>query len=454
MYHAVLTFWGKRSRQEVRCRKRELSGYFYFLYAVKHRILILNMRVLFLFTLTLTLLLCSCQKEIRFPETPKPVTNQIKLQYVPLHGATTRFELIITDSVNEVVLDTMLSVNEQHKIEFEEGGYSLTTIEYDDTEKKYKSRTYIDADASDWVIRPVDENQNLGSNNIASGADAKIQYQNVPTYTGFIFYKGSQVQNNSSVSITPMPSQKKIEVAFKRLDQYISYLMIPSLGKYKIHPTTSANDVVDCSQMETAKNINYTKPGNIVNSYINLFGFLNATDYNNGVQLFHTDPVIFGDDYDLVYPDKGIARYFFYGLFADSDGGQYTYNSFNDAVPQTLDFVDASYFDVVANQPGDFEISFLKDAPSLYYLSYNSSKLQHIIYAAPDQNSINPSQFAAALAQSELLGGESLAGYKVDHVAYYKADNYSYPAYLNYIFSPAPGTDKIKLSKTYSLPLP
>ena len=411
------------------------------------------MKATLLSTLLVAMLFYSCQKEIVFPVTTPPATTTISLQYQPLHNLSTKFELIITDSVHTVLLDSILNVNETHTLNFPEGPYSVTTIEYDDAEKKYKSKTYLNATATNWVIRPVDDKQNLGSSNISGGADAKLMYQNVPAFTGFAFYQGSQFQPGSTVSVTPIASQKKIEVSYKRLDQYIAYLMIPSLGLYKIHKTNSINDIADCAQMDSVKRFNYTKPSNLVDSYINLYGFLDANNYSNGIQLFRTDPQIFGTQYDIVYPQKGISQYFFYGLFSDDAGGQFIYNSLADAIPQSLQFIDNSYFRIVSNQNNDFQVEFLKETPGYYSIAHSSANLSHVIYSAPAETSVNPSQLVSVLSESKSLKGENLADYKISRFGYHTTDDYSFAEYFDFIYNPSSADGKINLGRTYTLPL-
>ena len=416
-------------------------------------ILIPGMRTKLLCPLFIILLFSSCQKEIHFPSTNPPATSNITLQYNPLNATSTKFELIITDSGNKVLYDNELEVKKPHSINIAAKEYNLTTIEYDDAEKKYKSKTYLNIKATNWVIRPMDDKQDIGSSNISTGSDAKLMYENVPPFTGFTFYSGSQYQPGSTVSVTPITTQKKIEVSYKRLDnKYISYLMIPSLGLYKIHQTTSSNDIVDASQMDAVVNKTFSKPTNLVYSYIDLYGFLNTTNYNNGIQLYHTDPQIFGTQYDVIYPTKGISEFFFFGLFGDDAGGQFLYSSLANAVPQDLQFIDNSFFKIVANQNDKFQIAFLKEGPSFYSITNNSANLSHVIFASPEETTIDPSLIVAILSNSKFLKGQNFSDYKIGLFSFYKADSYNYLQYFENLYSPSSG-NKIKLSRNYLLPL-
>jgi hypothetical protein len=417
-------------------------------------ILIVGMRTRLLSALFFILLFSSCQKEIHFPYTAPAATSKINIQYIPLNATSTKFELIITDSSKKVLYDNELDVNKTHTIEIPAKQYNLTTIEYDNAEKKYKSKTYLNIKAKDWVIRPIDDKQNIGSSNISGGTDAKLMYENVPAFTGFTFYSGSQYQPGSTVSVTPIASQKKIDVSYKRLDnKYIAYLMIPSIGLYKIYQTNSTNEIVDCSQMDAVVNKTYSKPGNLVYSYIDLYGFLNTTNYNNGIQLYHTDPQIFGTQYDVIYPSKGISQFFFFGLFGDDAGGQFLYSSLGDAVPQDLQFIDNSFFKIIANQNDKFQVEFLKEKPSFYLIANNTANLLHVIYASADETTIDPSMLIEVLLNSKYLKGENLSGYKISLFGYNKADNYAYLDYFDNLYNPSSTGNKIKLSRNYLWPL-
>src|SRR5688572_15065356 len=159
--------------------------YYKFLFLVNENssILIPGMRFI-LSTLLISILLFSCQKEIHFPSTSPPATSKITIQYEPINTSTTKFELIISDSTNKVLYDNELDVKKPHSINVAATQYNLTTIEYDDAEKKYKSKTYLNIKATNWVIRPLDDKQNIGRSNISGGSDAKLMYENVPPFTG------------------------------------------------------------------------------------------------------------------------------------------------------------------------------------------------------------------------------------------------------------------------------
>ncbi len=396
----------------------------------------------------------SCQKEIRFSSTEPSASSKITIQYNPLSITSKKFELVITDTANKVLFDNELDVNKPHSINVAAKQYNLTTIEFDDAEKKYKSKTYLNVPARDWVIRPIDDKQNIGSSNITNGSDAKLVYENVPSFTGFMFYSGSQFQPGSSVSVTPIPAQKKIEVSYKRLDnKYISYLMMPEVGLYKIHQTTSFNDKVDCAQMDALAKLNYQKPSNLLYSYIDLYGFLNTTNYNNGIQLFYTDSQIFGSQYDLIYPTKGISQFFLFGLFGDDTGGQFLYSSLADAVPQTLQFIDRSFFNIVANQPNKFEVAFVKEKPSFFAIANNSAALSHVIYAAANETIVDPSKIVGVLSETKYLKGQNLSDYKISLFSFFKGDDLSYLQYFDLLYNATTTADKIKLSRNYILPL-
>ena len=184
--------------------------YYKFLFLVNENssILIPGMRIK-LSTLLISIFFFSCQKEIHFPSTTPPATSKITIQYEPINTSTTKFELIVSDSTNKVLYDNELDVKKPHSINVAATQYNLTTIEYDDAEKKYKSKTYLNIKATNWVIRPMDDKQNIGRSNISGGLDAKLMYENVPPFTGFTFYSGSQYQPGSTVSVTPIATQKK-----------------------------------------------------------------------------------------------------------------------------------------------------------------------------------------------------------------------------------------------------
>ena len=408
----------------------------------------------FLSALIVLIFFSSCQKEIHFPHVDPPASSQITIQYNPLSSTSTKFELIITDSSNKVLYDNELDVNKSHSITVAAKQYNLTTIEFDDAEKKHKSKTYMKAQGTNWVIRPIDDKQNIGSSNITGGSDAKLVYENVPSFTGFMFYSGSQYQPGSTVSVTPIPAQKKIEVSYKRLDnKYISYLMLPEAGLYKIHQPTSLNENVDCSQMDALAKLNYQKPSNLTYSYIDLYGFVNTTNYNNGIQLFYTDPQIFGAQYDLIYPTKGISQYFLFGLFGDDTGGQFLYSSLADAVPQTLQFVDKSFFNISANQTNNFKVDFPKEKPSFYAIANSSTALSHVIYSAATETVIDPSKIVGVLSESKYLKGQNLSDYKIGLFSFFKGDNLSYMQYFDLLYNTTSNANKIKLSRNYILPI-
>ena len=154
----------------------------------------------------------------------------------------------------------------------------------------------------------------------------------------------------------------------------------------------------------------------------------------------------------MIYPTKGISQFFFFGLFGDNAGGQFLYSSLADAVPQDLQFIDNSFFRIVANQNDKFQIEFPKEAPGFYSISNNSANLVHSVYASAGETIIDPSIIVDILSGSKFLKGQNLSDYKINLFGFHKADSYNYLQYFDNLYNPS-SANKIKLSRNYLLPL-
>jgi hypothetical protein len=142
-----------------------------------------------------------------------------------------------------------------------------------------------------------------------------------------------------------------------------------------------------------------------------------------------------------------------FGLFGDDAGGQFLYSSLADAVPQDLQFIDNTFFRIVANVNNRFEVEFLKGNPAFYSIASNTANLSHLIYAAPGETIIDPSKMLDILSKTKYLEGQNISDYKISQFGYYKRDDYSYQEYFDHLYNQSSAGEKIKLSRSYLLPL-
>jgi hypothetical protein len=380
------------------------------------------------------LILNSCDKEPSNPDPiPAPAERQLNLKYIKVERDSKTFELIISDSSGNYLVDTIAPVEEMLTINFKsnETKYNITTIERSEARQSYKVNTYYQVYPDQWALNQRYNFAALGGIITPSPQTSTLTYYNVPTIvtTDPVLY-----QFGSSYGGTFDGSKREIRLNYNRPAPYYSFLLIPSLKLYKFYETVTGNDSVNLSTMDIARSVVYNKPFQLSDSIVSVVGFRKKDDISTYLMLYFNQP----DGYtgDLLYPPAGVEQYLI--QYSAVDKKKETHYSFvlDDKVPASMEFLDDTYLKLTKKADSDFEIEFPRTLPSFYYFTLYDQKFDWKIYLPTGKRKIQLNDKLVDLRKSKMLNTYDFSLLKT-LVGITKANNYDFEGYLNAIFDPA-----------------
>ncbi len=394
-------------------------------------------------------LLFSCQKkqDVDNP-TPEPQPNGIERQVtVKLKNqfVTTRtVEFILTDSSGNIIVDTLVPVEQWLDLKFRsnESKYNVTLIEFSNITQKYTIATSYQVNPDNWymgqgfirVRRPEVPSISQGST---------ITHFNVPSIptqpVGTFYY---QFGNASPGNWDPI--NHTIILDYRRPNPFYSFLLIPSLRKYKFHDTKSNSDSVDCTQMETALTLNYKKGFEVTDSVRIVEGYRKKDDYSTYIPLWSDFYENHKALYDIMYPPTGVEQYFIQYYAFDKKGNEHYSQCLSDKVPTTMEFLDDSYYSIIKKDTNDFEIKFLKSITG-YGISFLGDNYTWSISLPAEKTNLKGTTKLIDLNKTKLLKDIKLSPFKSKFIGFTKADNYSLNEFHNIIMDPLQSQSILKV---------
>lgn len=214
----------------------------------------------------------------------------------------------------------------------------------------------------------------------------------------------------------------------------LTYLLVPSLGKYIFAEVNSPETHVDFSNAETAVKRKYNKPAGVTDFTSVLYGYTKAGDYSKTMMLTLSGP---GDDYDLQFPTTVIEEFQVMLLYTDAEGYRHSYTHSGPTVPAEMPFIPKSGFTVTKSEANDFQIQFGEDKPTTYTMLWQSSDLgaSWHIYSSPEETAFKPKDFLENLGTISLKG-KNVSEFAIKSLSSYKAANYSHQSMSDYNNNP------------------
>jgi hypothetical protein len=407
----------------------------------------LNTKLLIVLSLGLLFLSCKKEKDPSFQIKQQPTEHLVNLSFVD-NVASSNYELIITDSNGNSLLDTIMLVNKIATAKFlsNETKFNITTIELSDN-RYYNVKTYYQVNPSQWNI-----NQNFIQVHQPKTADVgigpHIYYKDVPKLDPLLLSFPLYTGGNEG---TYNRNANTVSMDYSKPDPYYSYISIPSLGLYKFHQTVTSHDTVSLAKMDSLSSITY--PVNFAVSPYNtreLIGYTKKNDYSTYTKLWDDQYDYWKTYGDFMYPSTGVEQYLLrYTIFDDNLSAHYS-QVLSDKMPTTLEFLDDSYVKVMKNNPNNFEITFPKAKPSVYGLYFSSTvtdSLNWMVLLPSDKTTLNGTGKLVDLKKSKLLKTFDFSSVVPMAVELTKADDYNYYDYLNIIFDPKASNSPQKIMK-------
>ena len=353
---------------------------------------------------------CSRNSAGPAPQPNLPV-KKINLYYPDSSGKTRGdFELIISTSAGDVLLDTVAVVNKPVQADLHTSATLLdvTVIAYDVRDTVWAVHTFKDVDPTTWVtvaqndfwLEPVAQNSQRASVVYTHAPDVNTTFWLFGDDMTLPPYSGSYLPANPAFSGVPT-----LSVSYVHHGNNPVYLCFPSLRLYKYFQPVSGHDIIDLSQMDTSIAADYYQPGYVFTA-IELTGVPDTTDLSKNILAYipiftyATDSTSFRN---FSYPGKYFEKYEL-RLYAFRNKDYVSFYTWGPTVPASFVYPDASYYSIGSDQGSDFKVNFPSTRPFYYGTEWTGSNIQYDCYAPPDSAETRPLTLLASLKSKKLSG--------------------------------------------------
>ena len=388
------------------------------------------MKKYFFRTLLVLFILSSCKKH---PESMERSSGEqklnINLSYTQNDPYINSFELIISDSAGNVLLDTIGAVKIRiiTELKTKTKRVNVTVIARQDSPLHYMVRTFLEVNPEKWDL--ITNDINYGSPiYFPSSTPATLHYVNAPV--------GTPVFTNSPVPVqnTITTGTGTIDVSYSRAAGEYTYLLIPALDLFKLYIPAMDADTVDLAQMDSALHGNFNIPASYQTLLTELNGYVDTTDIRKYLNIY-SSPFMY-PGFDLIFPKKSsvFQKYEFWGIWSNQNSGAISYYGYSDSVPTTSSFFSESDYVIHSNQADNFDVEFPSIKPSFCRTDCSTDRIDWRIYASPN-SAQQPVSLLTSL-HSQYLRDEDITKLKITSFHFEKADGFDYDNYFNYVFSP------------------
>lgn len=398
----------------------------------------------------LVILCISCTKE-KEEVKPQPLTNlPVSLKILPGFTNIKTAELIILEPKGKKLLDTVVSTYQQHtfKLKTLEKNFTVTTIWNNEAIKKTFVTTYYEVNPDKWELSASLNYPYFRQEMYVPKKQASLKYWNIPHIPDDRFYfttPGEQAMSLGYASYLNI-----LDIEYQRERPNYTYLVIPSLGLYKMHQVSSNIELIDLSQMEKATTVNFETPANLTKRSVLLNGYPNEKDYSENLMLYLSGLDQLKGNYDLIYPNNHIKKYSLNTSWLDADNNVYEYFSFSNTVPTKLSFLDDSHLKVTSKTLDNLGVQFTKDLPTYHKSVWDSKDLAWTVYLPSNKTSYQPLEQLNSL-NSSLLNNRNLSDLKLINLTIEKADELTYQEFFNNVFNnDINKVNKITLSRRFT----
>ncbi len=251
-----------------------------------------------------------------------------------------------------------------------------------------------------------------------------ILYTNTPSplsYSTLVFYPSGGLYSN--VAIT----SNSLQATYAGQPGRYTFLCFPKLGLYRLYPTKTVHDTVDCSVMETDISGNYNTSSYFTFSDQSIYGFPDSTDLTSGLQLYYNDSPSLPQ---FLYPPKVLQKYTASTYFIGSNNDQCRSYTYGNTIPSTVTYpVPPS---ITSTQNNNFSLNLNTAKPTYYYTVWESPTINWTLYSSPDSTTLNPVNLLTT-QKSKLLQGTSLSSLTLTEFKYETIQGYNYLNFLNLV---------------------
>jgi hypothetical protein len=411
------------------------------------------------------LLVCRTMTACHKNNTNPPVTGVMHVSLTsPDNSASVqddKWELIISDAGNRILLDTVTNANAKVSTSFNvyTSLVNLTTIVYNAGTGQDSVINFNGINPSSWTTLISPTNHPFGP----------VPVDNVPTVPDTIFYihppalaqnggdfGGLYMSDNENLGgfwhPVYMPSDPLYQpggllvLPYPHSGNNPVFVLFNQLGLGNMHTSVTTHDTVDLTHIDTLAMIQYSAPSPYVFQYNFLAGYVDTADLDKSMQLWNY-PLAGG----LVeYPKTGVQAFelFSVALSASTKESLYIY-SFGTSLPASVPFPTGQAYTISSNQADNFSVTFSSVSPSLYATTWQTGKINLVTVASADSITIYPSTLLSNLG-SKLLQGQNFSGLSAVSFSWQQFAGMDYATAVNYFAIPAGmKTRHVSTSTTY-----
>jgi len=352
------------------------------------------------------------------------------------HGPTDtsiKYELIVSEAVGKVLLDTLLPYNTSivQWLKTYEKLLDVTIVQKPATTNNYLVHSYKAIDLPAWENVPDNDSVQLPSGIISSPpVSGIIVYRNVNapygTYFNLLDYGSGQTGFVNDI------------VAYGDFNAPIgdyAYLMFPTLGLYNLHRIESTRDTVYLSNPDTLTTVHFYIPSAYTSSGFSIAGYPDSNDLAHNMNLTYFTgfgtPFPSPDGSVLLYPGKKGFKKYTFDLYA-SNPNTSTFAGVNlpfvDTVPANLQMPEPNWYNISSVGNTSVNVDFKNHKPTYYDITSRVGDIQFTLTLPGDSTTPKPLNFYADL-KSKLLTSQNLNTMQLNTITIVTNAETDYQAY-------------------------
>jgi hypothetical protein len=237
---------------------------------------------------------------------------------------------------------------------------------------RHTVNTYKAVNPSTWtslngagIYKPLSTNGNF--------TNASVLYTNVHYNQVVQFGAGAL----GSIGFSFDPGTATVNATYDQYPNSYLYLLLPNYQLCKLQAADAQKDTIDCTAMDTAYAVMFTKPSYYTLSSSSLYGWVDTTNANSSINLYFYFPTPLTPVIpDLVYPKKGIQAFM---LFASWKGPgakeSTTAYSYGDSIPTSFNLPPPGSYNITGSQNTAFAMQIITTKPSYCYTNWGNGNV-------------------------------------------------------------------------------
>jgi hypothetical protein len=386
-----------------------------------------------LFVLLLFIFLFSCNKS---QDTIATTVGNLKINLTTPTTApgVSNYEIIISESAGKILLDTISPPNTDIVASLKTNAnlVDITNVYFDSYANSYNVVTYKAVDPSTWTsIYSGSYHAPVGGS--PSNVPAEMFFTNIPSGNSILFSNCTAEPPNS---FTIDVLAKTLDVSYHLHASNYAYAIWPNEKRYSMHIPQGPHDTIDCTNLDTTKELALTHSPLYDFYHSRLIGILDTTDFTRSLFLYDNYLTPLFTLPELLYPEKNIQKYELMTEWLSGNNENIAAYSYGDKPDGHIDYPDNTMYSITSILNNHFSVDFKSVRPSYYNTNWQAGNIVWTLYASPDSAVLDPLGILSA-QKSRILQGQSLGALKLLSFQFENVQGFDYQGYLSYTCNPA-----------------